>query len=134
MILRSHAIGTLCLLTALSACGGAQIDLNESDKANLDCLAAKTVMEIAAAVRTGLENGATADSLSGIQADFTDTGAVRLAQYYSDSGFEAYFRAETERRLVAMQNALANKAPGSADQSTLDETMAMARTCSFGAI
>ena len=120
-------------LILISACGASPAAISDEDRTNIDCLAAKTVMNIAHTVRTSLENGAAPESLSGVEADLTQAGAQRLSELYRDMSSETYFRQQTSQRLTAMQNALSNRAPDSPDQRLMDETMALARSCSFGA-
>lgn len=119
--------------SVLSACGGSA-PLSDADKANIDCLASKTVMDIADAVRTGLESGAAPESLSGVQDEKTGAAETQLAAVIPGSAAKRYFLVETSTRLTAMQNALANRAPDSPDQKLTDQTMALAQSCAFSGV
>lgn len=121
---------TALAISAVAACGGPET-VSDADKVAIDCLASKTVVEIADAVKAAIVAGKSTDELRALQESRIDSGAETLSSKFPSNMHEAYFEFETNRRLTAMQNAVANRAPSSPDQITMDETMDMAKTCNF---
>lgn len=120
-----------CLaFSALASCSSPET-VSDADKANIDCLSAKTVVEITNAAKAAIRAGQSSEQLQKLQSTIIETGAETLNAKYPSDMHEAYYEYEANRRLTAMQNAVANRAPDSPDQKTMDETIDLAKTCTF---
>ena len=120
-----------CLaFTAIVGCSSPET-VSDADKMNIDCLSAKTVMEITNAAKAAIVAGQSSAQLQKLQGTIIETGAETLSAKYLGNMHEAYYEFETNRRLTAMQNAVANRAPESPDQQVMDETIDLAKTCTF---
>jgi len=127
----TKTLNLTCLIGALflSACNSAQSTLSDADKTDIDCLASITVMNIAEAVRSGLDNGKQAEDLQSLRGDLTQEGLTRLRQKHDSQAHADYFQDQTDKRLQAMQNALSNRQTQSPDHELMDETRQLAENC-----
>lgn len=118
-------------LTMLAACGSSNSPKDDAEKANIDCLAAKTVVSITDTIRDASSAGSQPDDLRSVPDDKTAESLVILKATYSNEMHSAYLEHEVNRRLTAIQNALSNSDPQSKAAQTMTETFALAKSCSF---
>ena len=118
-------------IALLSACSeSAPTELDETTRAQIDCLAAQTVVSISNTVRDGLAAGQTPEQLANVDSDAIKASTSLLVSRISAPGARASFTAEVERRLDAVQTGLG--APDSEAGALMNETFALAATCKFG--
>jgi len=116
---------------ALVACGESPT-LDSNSEAMIDCLAAKTALEVSQTVKAGIEAGKSPEDLSSVQNDVTEANVDVLKQVFPDQQQQTYFEYQTAKRLNAVQDALANPNGAAEAKAMMDETFAMARDCTFG--
>lgn len=120
------------VLLSLAACGSATPRMDAASEAMIDCLAAKTVVEISDKVKAGVEAGKTSDQLRPVQAEVTKANMKTLEATYTEQQQKTYFEYQTAKRLNAVQDALANPNGAAEAKQSMDETFALARDCTFG--
>ncbi|MEL8055389.1 MAG: hypothetical protein AAGK66_04490 [Pseudomonadota bacterium] len=115
----------------IAACGqsGGGVDI---PKAELDCLASKTVVTITEAIRDGTAAGTSAEELQAVPRDKTAEAVERLGQLYPGDKAASTLVIEINYRLEMIQDALNNRSPDSKANQIMDETFELAESCAFG--
>ncbi|MEL7111727.1 MAG: hypothetical protein AAGK93_02155 [Pseudomonadota bacterium] len=104
----------------------------EGEKAEIDCLASITVVEITDAIREGSIDGVAAEELSAIPAEKTAAAIEKLKAKYSGTMDTAYLEYDINHRLDKIQDAINNRDPDSEATQIMNDTLALGRSCSFG--
>ncbi len=119
-------------LTFLAACGGAS-GPTDAEKADIDCLAAKTVVSITDTIRIKTGEGVEASELSDVPKDkIADAQEIMQAEY-SGKSHAAYLEAQVNQNLKDIQADLTNRTADNGEKSTMEQVSELATTCSFGA-
>lgn len=127
--MRIALLGSILFITA--ACS--QIDpFSDEEKAEIDCLASITVVSIMEAVRTGTENGLTAEDLSAIPDNKIAEAVSRLEVKYPGRMDTAFLEYDINHRLDKIQDALANRTPTPESLTLMNETLELGKSCEFG--
>ena len=104
----------------------------EGEKAEIDCLASITVVEITDAIREGSANGVSAEELGAVPAEKIAAAVEKLKAKYSGDIDTAYLEYDINHRLDKIQDALNNRDPDSEATQIMNDTLALGRSCSFG--
>lgn len=127
--MRAYLVASIVCL--VSACG--QIDpFTAEERADIDCLAAITVVEITDAIRAGTENGAGEAELAAIRPAKIADAIARLEATYPDRIDEAYLEYDINNRLGKIEDAIRSEDPLSVESLIMTETLELGRTCTFG--
>ncbi|MEL7108394.1 MAG: hypothetical protein AAGL99_03930 [Pseudomonadota bacterium] len=119
---------TLALVTACS-----QVDpIPEEEKAEIDCLAAITVVEITDAIRDGAANGTDPAELQNIKPDAIASAIEKLEAKYAGEMDSAYLEYDINHRLDKIQDVLNNRDPDSDATQVMNDTLALGKSCTFG--
>ncbi|MEO1322916.1 MAG: hypothetical protein AAFV59_07910 [Pseudomonadota bacterium] len=119
---------TLALVTACS-----QVDpIPEEEKAEIDCLAAITVVEITDAIRDGAANGTDPAELQNIKPDAIAAAIEKLEAKYAGEMDSAYLEYDINHRLDKIQDALNNRDADSDATQIMNDTLALGKSCTFG--
>jgi hypothetical protein len=119
---------TLALVTACS-----QVDpIPEEEKAEIDCLAAITVVEITDAIREGAANGTDPAELQNIKPDAIASAIEKLEAKYAGEMDSAYLEYDINHRLDKIQDALNNRDADSDATQIMNDTLALGKSCTFG--
>lgn len=119
---------TLALITACS-----QVDpIPEEEKAEIDCLAAITVVEITDAIRDGAASGVDPAELQNIKPDAIAAAIEKLEAKYAGEMDSAYLEYDINHRLDKIQDALNNRDSGSDATQIMNDTLALGKSCTFG--
>ena len=119
---------TLALVTACS-----QVNpIPEEEKAEIDCLASITVVEITDAIRDGAANGTDPAELQNIKPDAIAGAIEKLEAKYAGEMDSAYLEYDINHRLDKIQDALNNRDPESEATQIMNETLALGKSCTFG--
>lgn len=122
---------TAASLVLISACS--QVDpIPDEEKAEIDCLASITVVEITDAIREGAENGAAPVDLQNIKPVRISAAIEKLEAKYAGKMDSAYLEYDINHRLDKIQDALNNRDPDSEATQIMNETLELGRSCSFG--
>lgn len=122
---------TAATLILISACS--QVDpIPDEEKAEIDCLASITVVEITDAIREGAENGAAPVDLQNIKPVRISAAIEKLESKYAGEMDSAYLEYDINHRLDKIQDALNNRDPDSEATQIMNETLELGRSCSFG--
>ncbi|MCR9270769.1 MAG: hypothetical protein ACX94B_06020 [Henriciella sp.] len=123
----------LLLATAafVSACSQVQ-PISDAEKAEIDCLASITVVEITDAIREGAEAGTDPADLQSIPDEKIAAAIEKLEAKYSGRMDEAYLEYDINHRLDKIQDALNNRDPDSEATQIMNDTLELGRTCTFG--
>ena len=125
LILLTLAVG------ALTACNPAAT-VPEAEKAAIDCLSAKTVVEITDAIRDGAAAGVDPSELQSVRPDKIAAATATLNATYSGAVDAAYLENDINRRLEKIQDALNNRDPNSDAVQIMNDTLELGRSCTFG--
>ena len=123
LILPALALATACSEVA---------PIPEGEKAEIDCLASITVVEITDAIREGSANGVSPDELAAVPAERIAAAKEKLEAKYSGDMDSAYLEYDINHRLDKIQDALNNRDPDSEATQIMNDTLALGRSCSFG--
>jgi|GEM_PF-2880144 len=119
------------LFCVVAACNQVH-PFSDEERADIDCLAAITVVEITDAIRAGTEQGIEASVLAEIRPQKIDAAIERLNQSYPGRMDEAYLEFDINNRLGKIETALEAGDPLSVENLIMTETLGLGRTCSFG--
>lgn len=115
----------------LTACG--QVDpIPEEEKAEIDCLASITVVEITDAIREGSINGTDPAELQNVKPERIAAAITKLEAKYSGEIDSAYLEYDINHRLDKIQDALNNSDPDSEATKIMNDTLALGKSCTFG--
>lgn len=118
-------------LILASACS--QVDpIPEEEKAEIDCLASITVVEISNAIRDGAASGVDPAELQDIKPQRITAAIEQLEQKYAGEMDSAYLEYDINHRLDKIQDALNNRDPDSEATKIMNETLELGRSCTFG--
>ncbi len=119
---------TLALVTACS-----QVEpIPEEEKAEIDCLAAITVVEITDAIREGAASGVDPADLQNVKPERIAAAIEKLEAKYAGNMDSAYLEYDINHRLDKIQDALNNRDPDSEATQIMNETLALGKSCTFG--
>lgn len=122
---------TALTLALVSACN--QVDpIPEEEKAEIDCLAAITVVEITDAIREGAASGVDPADLQNIKPDLIAAAIGKLEAKYAGEMDSAYLEYDINHRLDKIQDALNNRDPDSDATKIMNETLSLGKSCTFG--
>ncbi len=121
----------LSALTLTTACSEVA-PIPEGEKAEIDCLAAITVVEITDAIREGSANGVSSEELAAVPAEKIAAAKEKLEAKYSGDMDSAYLEYDINHRLDKIQDALNNRDPDSEATQIMNDTLALGQSCSFG--
>ena len=121
-------LSALALTTACSEVA----PIPEGEKAEIDCLAAITVVEITDAIREGSANGVAAEELQAVPAEKTAAAVEKLKAKYSGNMDTAYLEYDINHRLDKIQDAINNRDPDSEATQIMNDTLALGKSCTFG--
>jgi len=106
--------------------------ISDEEKAEIDCLASITVVEITDAIREGAASGIDPADLQNIKPQRIAAAMEKLEAKYSGEMDSAYLEYDINHRLDKIQDALNNRDPDSDATKLMDETLALGRSCAFG--
>jgi len=122
---------TALTLALVSACN--QVDpIPEEEKAEIDCLASITVVEITDAIREGAADGVDPADLQNIKPDRIAAAISKLEAKYAGEMDSAYLEYDINHRLDKIQDALNNRDPDSEATKIMNETLSLGKSCTFG--
>ena len=122
---------TALTLALVSACN--QVDpIPEEEKAEIDCLAAITVVEITDAIREGAASGADPADLQNVKPERIAAAIEKLEAKYAGEMDSAYLEYDINHRLDKIQDALNNRDPDSEATKVMNETLSLGKSCTFG--
>ena len=126
-----RALWTVLLIAGLAACN--QIDpIPDSEKAEIDCLAAIAVVEITDYISAGAEAGTAPEDLMHIVPDKIAEAQEKLDRKYGGEIDSAYLEYDINNRLVKFERAILSGDPESLDYINMTETVELGRSCTFG--
>ena len=118
-------------LAVIAACS--QIEpISDAEKAEIDCLASITVVEIMKVIRQGAADGVDPDVLAAVPDENIAAAIEKLEAKYSGRMDEAYLEYDINHRLDKIQDALNNRDPDSDATKIMNETLELGRSCTFG--
>ena len=118
-------------LVLLSACSQVT-PIPEEEKAEIDCLASITVVEITDAIREGAANGTDPAELQNIKPDAIAAAIEKLEAKYAGEMDSAYLEYDINHRLDKIQDVLNNRDPDSEARQIMNDTLALGNSCTFG--
>lgn len=125
---RAGLIG-LCTLSVLISCTPAN-RISSAEQADLDCLAARTVVQITSAIRDGVEAGRPQEELQKYQQDFIQEGLIEVRRLFPDlSVHHHYYEYETAHMSLAIQDAAQSAEPNSEAYQAMIDTLSLGETC-----
>ena len=121
-------VSTVALVTACS-----QVNpISDEEKAEIDCLASITVVEITDAIREGSANGTDPAELQNVKPERIAAAIEKLEAKYSGEMDSAYLEYDINHRLDKIQDALNNRDPDSEATQIMNETLSLGKSCTFG--
>lgn len=125
-------LALLAMVSALTAACSPVDPISEAEKTDIDCLASQTVVTITAAIRDGIESGATADELAAIKDANISAARDQLKAKYSKRMDDAFLEYDINHRLQKIETAL--RAPDDDPKAVevMTETLALGESCQFG--
>ena len=124
---------TLSIVTTLAlvaACS--QVNpISDEQKAEIDCLASITVVEITDAIREGAANGTDPAELQYVKPERIAAAIEKLEAKYSGEMDSAYLEYDINHRLDKIQDALNNRDPDSEATQIMNETLSLGKSCTF---
>jgi len=121
----------LSSLALIAACSQVE-PISDAEKAEIDCLASITVVEITDVISQGAADGTDPAILSKVPAEKIAGAIEKLEAKYSGRMDEAYLEYDINHRLDKIQDALNNRDPGSDATKVMNETLELGRSCTFG--
>lgn len=124
----------LLLPTALifaAACSQVE-PISDAEKAEIDCLASITVVEITDVISQGAADGVDPAVLQNVPAEKIAEAIEKLEAKYSGRMDEAYLEYDINHRLDKIQDALNNRDPESDATKIMNDTLALGKSCTFG--
>lgn len=129
--MRAYLVASTVILA--SACS--QVDpFTAEERADIDCLAAITVVEITNAIRNGTENGMGDAELAAIRPAKIADAIARLDEKYPNRMDEAYLEYDINNRLGKIEEAIRSDDPLSVESLIMTDTLELGRTCAFGGV
>ena len=129
--MRAYLVASTVILAA--ACS--QVDpFTAEERADIDCLAAITVVEITNAIRDGTENGLGDAELAAIRPAKIADAIARLDEKYPNRMDEAYLEYDINNRLGKIEEAIRSDDPLSVESLIMTDTLELGRTCAFGGV
>jgi len=127
--MRRAVLISLCAMSVLVSCTPAN-RISSSDKADLDCLAARTVVQITSVIREGVESARPLDELQNYQQDFIQEGLIEVRRLFPDlSMHHHYYEYETAHMSLAIQDAAQSAEPNSEAYQIMIDTLSLGETC-----
>ncbi|MEM7491986.1 MAG: hypothetical protein AAF296_01305 [Pseudomonadota bacterium] len=120
----------IAVCAVVAACGQTN-DIIEVPKADLDCLASQTVSSITESIRESTAAGASPEDLQALPRDKTAEAVEALGSVYPGDQAAASLVTAINFRLEMIQDALNNRSPDSQANRIMDETFALAESCTF---
>ena len=122
---------TASTLVLIAACS--QVNpISDEEKAEIDCLASITVVEITDAIREGSANGTDPAELQNVKPERIAAAIEKLEAKYSGEMDSAYLEYDINHRLDKIQDALNNRDPDSEATQIMNETLSLGKSCTFG--
>ena len=122
---------TASTLVLIAACS--QVNpISDEEKAEIDCLASITVVEITDAIREGSANGTDPAELQNEKPERIAAAIEKLEAKYSGEMDSAYLEYDINHRLDKIQDALNNRDPDSEATQIMNETLSLGKSCTFG--
>jgi len=121
----------LSAFALVAACSPIQ-PISDAEKAEIDCLASITVVEITKMISQGAADGTDPATLNAIPDEKIAAALVKLETKYSGRMDEAYLEYDINHRLDKIQDALNNRDPDSEATKIMNETLELGRSCTFG--
>ena len=122
---------TASTLVLIAACS--QVNpISDEEKAEIDCLASITVVEITDAIREGSANGTDPAELQNVKPERIAAAIEKLEAKYSGEMDSAYLEYDINHRLDKIQDALNNRDPDSEATQIMNETLSRGKSCTFG--
>lgn len=129
--MRAYLVASFVILA--SACS--QVDpFTAEERADIDCLAAITVVEITNAIRNGTEDGMGDAELAAIRPAKIADAIARLDEKYPNRMDEAYLEYDINNRLGKIEEAIRSDDPLSVESLIMTDTLELGRTCAFGGV
>jgi len=126
-----RALLAVSVLALVAACSPVQ-PISDAEKAEIDCLASITVVEITDMISQGAADGTDPAVLSAVPDEKIAAALVKLETKYSGRMDEAYLEYDINHRLDKIQDALNNRDPDSEATKIMNETLELGRSCTFG--
>ena len=122
---------TASTLVLIAACS--QVNpISDEEKAEIDCLASITVVEITDAIREGSANGTDPAELQNVKPERIAAAIEKLEAKYSGEMDSAYLEYDINHLLDKIQDALNNRDPDSEATQIMNETLSRGKSCTFG--
>ncbi len=122
---------TVSTFALVAACS--QVNpISDEEKAEIDCLASITVVEITDAIRDGAANGTDPAELQSVKPERIAAAIEKLEAKYSGEMDSAYLEYDINHRLDKIQDALNNRDPDSEETQIMNETLSLGKSCTFG--
>ena len=121
----------LSVIAMVAACSQVQ-PISDAEKAEIDCLASITVVEITDVISQGAADGVDPAALQAVPDEKIAAALVKLEARYSGRMDEAYLEYDINHRLDKIQDALNNRDPESEATRIMNETLELGRSCTFG--
>ncbi|MEM7640752.1 MAG: hypothetical protein AAF269_16980 [Pseudomonadota bacterium] len=122
---------TVSTVALVAACS--QVNpISDEEKAEIDCLASITVVEITDAIREGSANGTDPAELQNVKPERIAAAIEKLEAKYSGEMDSAYLEYDINHRLDKIQDALNNRDPDSEATQIMNETLSLGKSCTFG--
>lgn len=104
----------------------------DAERADIDCLSAKSVTKITETIRDGVAAGMDPADLADVPAAETANAIEQLQTIYTNEGSAAALKSDINYRLEMIQDAINNRNPGSDAEKVMNGTFELAATCTFG--
>lgn len=125
-------LALFAMVLALAAACSPVDPISEAEKTDIDCLASQTVVAITAAIRDGIESGATADELAAIKDAKISAARDQLKAKYSKIMDDAFLEYDINHRLQKIETALRAPDDNPDAVEVMTETLALGESCQFG--
>lgn len=122
---------TVSAFALIAACSQVS-PISDEEKAEIDCLASITVVEITDAIREGAANGTDPAELQNVKPERIAAAIEKLEAKYSGEMDSAYLEYDINHRLDKIQDALNNRDPDSEATQIMNETLSLGKSCTFG--
>ena len=106
--------------------------ITDAERADIDCLSAKSVTKITETIRDGVAAGMDPADLAEVPAAETANAIEQLQTIYTDQTSAEALKSDINYRLEMIQDAINNRNPGSDAEKVMNGTFELAATCTFG--
>lgn len=106
--------------------------ITDAERADIDCLSAKSVTKITETIRDGVAAGMDPADLADVPAAETANAIEQLQTVYTDQASAEALKSDINYRLEMIQDAINNRNPGSDAEKVMNGTFELAATCTFG--